>query len=449
MAVGRLSLSILAFATSVTPALAQMGGTPILPSEGFLRSPQQQNAAPPAANVGRVDASEPTYDETIFTRIDRALLSYSAIAAHGGWPTLPKDAKLAAGVSGPEVALLRRRLALTGDLDSTVQNGEAYDAGVVAAVKRFQARHGLTETGSVGPLTLTALNVPVEARLRQLTGSRERLTGTNFIFGQRYVVVNIPAATVEAIADGKVERRHVAVVGKPERPSPTLTTTIRAINLNPTWTVPLSIVKKDIVPKMRKDPTYLARMHMRLLDASGNEISPSTVDWHAERTPGVTIRQDSGTWNSLGAVRIDMPNPHSVYLHDTSQKNLFNSDVRFHSSGCARVENPRDLAAWLLQDNEGWGRREIDAGIATGERRDIRLPRPVPVAWIYLTGWSTHDGTVHFRPDIYGHDEAPVKPFMVSQPRPIITAAQASGFVLQSGESRPARIQDVSWLDSQ
>jgi murein L,D-transpeptidase YcbB/YkuD len=377
------------------------------------------------------------------------MLSYSAIAAHGGWPSLPKDAKLAPGVSAPEVALLRRRLTVTGDLDAAHQTGETYDAAVMAAVKRFQARHGLSETGSVGPLTLAALNVPVETRLRQLAGSRERITGTSFIFGQRYVVVNIPAATVEAIADGKVQRRHIAVVGKAERPSPTLTTAIRAVNLNPTWTVPLSIVKKDIVPKMRKDPSYLARMHMRLLDAGGNEISPSAVDWHSERTPPVTIRQDAGSWNSLGAVRIDMPNPHSVYLHDTSQKNLFNSDVRFHSSGCARVENPRDLAAWLLEDNDGWGRREIDAAIATGERRDIRLARSVPVAWIYLTGWSTHDGTVHFRPDIYGHDEAPVKPFMVSQPRPIITAAQSSGFVLQSGESRPARIEQVSWLDSQ
>jgi L,D-transpeptidase YcbB len=227
------------------------------------------------------------------------------------------------------------------------------------------------------------------------------------------------------------------------------TASIRAVNLNPTWTVPLSIVKKDIMPKMRKDPSYLARMHMRLLDASGNEISPSAVDWQSDRAPAFTIRQDAGNWNSLGAVRIDMPNPHSVYLHDTSHKNLFNSDVRFHSSGCARVENPRDLAAWLLEDNDGWGRREIDAVIATGERRDVRLTRAVPVAWIYLTGWSTHDGTVHFRPDMYGHDEAPVKPFMVSQPRPIITAAQSSGFVLQSGESRPARIDEVSWLDSQ
>ena len=407
------------------------------------------NPAPAARSATSLVSTEPIYDESTPWRINAALQLYTEIARRGGWPSLPKDAKLGPGSIGPDVAVLRRRLAITGDLDPALQAGETYDAALVAAMKRFQARHGLTETGSVGPLTITALNIPVETRLRQLTGSLERLQGTSFIFGQRYVVVNIPAATVEAIADGKVERRHVAVVGKPERPSPTLTTTIRAINLNPTWTVPLSIVKKDIVPKMRKDPAYLARMHMRLLDASGNEISPSEVDWHADRAPAYTIRQDAGAWNSLGAVRIDMPNPHSVYLHDTSHKNLFNADMRFHSSGCARVENPRDLAAWLLQDNEGWGRREIDAVITTGERKDIRLARTVPVAWIYLTGWGTSDGTVQFRPDLYGHDEAPVKPFMVSQPKPLITAAAAGGFVLQSGESRPARIEEVSYLDSQ
>jgi murein L,D-transpeptidase YcbB/YkuD len=262
------------------------------------------------------------------------------------------------------------------------------------------------------------------------------------------VVVNIPAAYAEAISNGKVERRYVAVVGKPDRPSPEVTSAITAVNLNPTWTAPLSIVKKDIIPKMRKDPAYASRMGMRLIDAQGGEIDPKMVDWNSERAPNFTVRQDSGKTNALGAVRIDMPNGHAVYMHDTPSKNLFSSDYRFHSSGCARIADVRDLAAWLLTDSPGWSRREIDAAIAAGRRTDIRLPRSVPVAWIYLTGWATSDGTVHFRKDVYGHDEPPAR-LMVDLPRPMVTAGRASGFVLQSADPEPRMFQEVSYLDSQ
>ena len=142
-----------------------------------------------------------------------------------------------------------------------------------------------------------------------------------------------------------------------------------------------------------------------------------------------------------------MPNPHSVYMHDTNHKELFSADYRFQSSGCARVENPRDLAAWLLEDNPGWSRREIDAAIAKGERTDVRLTHKVPVAWVYLTGWATRDGAIHFRDDVYHHDE---KPTLVADARPqVASAARASGFVLQSADTRPAPVQQVSYLDSQ
>jgi L,D-transpeptidase YcbB len=440
----RSPLCVCAILAGAAPALAQLGGTPIVPSDGFRRAPQVQAApARPAAAAG------PIYDEGTYARAAGALQLYSDIVARGGWPSLPKGVKLGPGSNGPDVALLRRRLAVTGDLDPNLPASAAYDDAVTAAVKRFQARHGLSETGSVGPLTLEALNVPAETRVQQIAASMERLAATSFIFGQRYVVVNIAGASVEAVANGRVERRYVAVVGKPDRPSPTLTTNITAVNLNPTWTVPLSIAKKDIVPKMRQDPSYLARMHMRLIDGGGNEVDPAGVDWSSGRVPAFAIRQDAGSWNALGAVRIDMPNAHSVYMHDTNHKSLFSSDYRFQSSGCARINDPRDLAAWLLQDNEGWSRREIDAGIATGKRIDVRLTRSVPVAWIYLTGWAGQDGIVQFRKDVYDHDDVPVRPFMVSLPAPVVTAARPSGFTLQSGESRPARIKEVSYLDNQ
>ena len=344
--------------------------------------------------MAAVSASpEPTYDEGTIDRIAGAIKLYAGIEQRGGWPTLPAEAaKLAPGSTGPLVTALRQRLAISGDLRDT--GVDAYDPALTAGIKHFQARHGVPETGQMGPLTLAALNVSAAMRVRQLTASLDRLASTDFKFSQRYVVVNIPAAVAEAVVGGQVEHRYVAVVGKPDRPSPTVTTTITTVNLNPTWTVPLSIAKKDVVPRMRKDPTYLAKMHMRLLDAAGNEIDPATVDWSQDRAPNFTIRQDPGAWNSLGFVRIDMPNPHSVYMHDTPHRELFGNSYRFHSSGCARIGDVRALATWLLQDNAGWGRREIDAAIATGARTDVRVARPVPVVWIYLTGWASRDGTV-------------------------------------------------------
>jgi L,D-transpeptidase YcbB len=409
--------------------------------------PKPPATVQPAAPRALVSTSPlPTFDEGTVPRIAAAMLSYSTLEVRGGWPTLPASAKLAPGSKGPDVTLLRERLAVTDDLAADKATGDLYDDAVTAAVRRFQARHGLEETGSVGPKTLTALNVPVSQRLRALAASLDRLVAMDVTFGQRYVVVNIPAAFAEAVDGDKVVRRYVVVVGKPDRPSPTLTTHITTVNLNPTWTVPLSIMKKDIITKMRKDPDYVARMHMRVLDASGAEIDPRSVDWHSDRAPNFTIRQDSGAWNALGAVRIDMPNPHSVYMHDTSHKELFSADYRFQSSGCTRVEHPRDLAAWLLEDNPGWTRREIDAAIAKSQRVDIRLAHKVPVAWVYLTGWSTRDGVIHFRDDVYHHDE---KPALVADARPqVASAARASGFVLQSADTRPAPVAQVSYLDS-
>jgi murein L,D-transpeptidase YcbB/YkuD len=186
---------------------------------------------------------------------------------------------------------------------------------------------------------------------------------------------------------------------------------------------------------------------MRVLDASGNEVDARAVDWHSDRTPNFTVRQDSGDGNALGNLRIDMPNPHSVYMHDTNHKNLFSADYRFQSSGCTRVQDVRDLAAWILKDSPNWGRREIDAEIATARRTTVRLPRAIPVAWVYLTGWASPDGTINFRNDVYGLDPKPANQFMVDVQRPIrVSAARASGFVLQSDDA-PA-FRPVSYLDS-
>jgi murein L,D-transpeptidase YcbB/YkuD len=347
---------------------------------------------------------EPTFDEGTAQRIKEAALSYSDLAVRGGWPAIPADAKFALGVQGPNDDLLRQRLLISGDLAAEKATGP-YDDVVAEAVKRIQVRHGLAATGTVTPRTIAALNVPVQKRIRQLEASLERIEAMNFAFGKRYVVVNLPAAFAEAVEDDKVVRRYRVIVGKTEKPSPTLTAEITSVNLNPTWTVPSSIAKTEISAHMRRDPGYLARMHMEVLDSHDNPIDPHAVDWSGTHTPNFTVRQQNGAFNALGAVKIDMPNPYSVYMHDTNQRNLFSDDYRFDSHGCSRVDNVRDLAAWLLSEEmPKWNRAAIDAAIATGQREDIALPKKVPVAWIYLTAWMTKDQTIQFRTDIYDQD---------------------------------------------
>jgi len=400
-------------------------------------TPASRSAAALAASA------DPTFDEGTYQRIKEALLSYSALQVRGGWPMLPANAKLGPGATGPDVALLRKRLGITEDIPPGLEGGDSYDGMVVEGVKRFQLRHGLEPTGSVGAKTLIALNVPVATRLRQLQGSLERLVSMDFVFGYRYVVVNIPSAVTEAVANGKVERRYRVVVGQTGKPSPTLTAFITAVDLNPTWTVPLSITKNEIVAKMRKDPSYLSRMHMRVLGGNDGEIDPRSIDWSSDRSPNFTIRQDSGAFNALGAVKIDMPNPYSVYMHDTNLKNLFDSEYRFDSHGCTRVDNVRDLAVWVLRDLPGWDAAAVDAGIAKGGKQSIRLPKKIPVAWVYLTGWMTRDGTVQFRDDVYNRDSRPAAPG--DEPaRAELSAARAGGFV-----QMPSReVKQASHLDS-
>ncbi len=377
-------------------------------------------------------SAEPVFDEGTYQRIKETLLSYSAIQVRGGWPTLPADVKLAPGATGPDVALLRRRLVISDDMPPEQEAGDVYDQSVSAGVRRFQMRHGLEGTGSVDARTLRALNVPVAHRLKQLEASLERLLGMDFVFAERYVVVNIPAAFVEAVSHDKVERRYRVIVGKVDKPSPTLTAYITAINLNPTWTVPLSITKNEIFARMRRDPTYISRMHMRVLGARDEELDPGSIDWSSERSPNFTVRQDSGGFNALGNLKIDMPNPYSVYMHDTDTRRLFADDYRFDSHGCTRVDNVRDLAAWILDDVPGWNRAAIDAGIAAGVLKVVNLPHKMPVAWVYLTGWVTRDGTVNFREDVYKHDEL--------LDRNALADAAAGGFV--------ARVKQVSNLDN-
>ena len=307
----------------------------------------------------------------------------------------------------PSVPALRARLVASGDIDPNAVGNDIYNSYVEAAVRRFQARHGLTVDGIIRAETLAALNVPAPVRLAQLKINVTRLRALSANFSPRYVVANIPAARVEAIENGLAVSRHAAVAGKPDRPSPELTSKIVQINFNPYWTVPPSIVQKDLIPKMQDQPDYLTSNHIRIFDARHKELEPSQINWYSEDATHYSFKQDPGSYNSLGSIRINFPSAYGVYMHDTPLKNLFGEDFRFHSSGCMRVQNVRQLVAWLLQGMRGWSLEDIDRVIKSGEQKNAQLTKPVPLHWVYITGWATPDGVVQFREDIYGKDGLP------------------------------------------
>ncbi|MFK7903166.1 MAG: murein L,D-transpeptidase [Nitratireductor sp.] len=348
--------------------------------------------------------STPIFSQQTPRLIEAAIGQYRQINANGGWPVVPANAKLRLGVNHKNVGILRRRLVIAGDLAPTAGDSNVYDTWVQAAVKRFQARHGLPSDGLLGRYTYAALNVPATTRLGQLETNIVRLRSMSGFLGQRYVLVNIPAAHIEAVEGNTVVSRHKAVVGKVDRQSPILNSQIHEINLNPFWTAPKSIVQKDIIPLMQEDPTYLARNSIRIFAPDGQEIPPEAINWNSEEAVDFLFRQDPGKINAMGSVKINFENPHAVYMHDTPTQSTFGKLVRFESSGCVRVQNVRDLVAWLAKDTPGWDRRSVDRVIESGERLDLALVQPVPVYFTYVTAWATTNGVVQFRDDIYRRD---------------------------------------------
>jgi len=396
------------------PALPGFGATPDQPVPVVQAPVKKKKIIKPAAPRETVLSDDPTptlQPETFFATA-KASERYSTIVDAGGWPQVSGGLK--AGATGKAVAILRQRLAIEGDLaPEMVNDGEKWTPELSAAIKHFQSRYGLRQTAVVSGATLREMNVPANVRFKQLASSAQRLAGLHFAFGDRYVVVNLPSASVEAVENGAVVHRYVAVVGDVEHRSPEETARITAVNLNPTWTLPTSIIKNEIIPKMRANPNYLARAHIRILNGRNEEVDPRQVNWNSERATLFTLRQDSGTGNSLGSIRIQMPNKDAVYMHDTPAKALFANDYRFASHGCVRVQGVYDFAQWLLEGTINptsgtWDVPAMKAVVATQERMDVRLQKAVPVAWVYLTGWANGDGSVQFRPDVYGLDSVNV-----------------------------------------
>ena len=356
-------------------------------------------------NVRLPKKSLPTLSPSTAETTQTSIAQYEAIVAKGGWPDVPASADgLRVGAKGAAVPALRRRLSIAGDLELNSGDPQVFNSYVDAAVRRFQVRHGLHPDGVVHEATLHALNVSADRRLAQLRTNAVRLKALTGNLGNRIVVANIPAAQIEAIENGVAITRHTAVAGKPDRPSPDLRTKVTQINFNPFWTVPVSIIRKDLIPKMQAEPDYLSRNHIRIFDPRNNELQPSQIDWYSTEAVNYKFKQDAGDFNSLGSIKINFPSPDGVYMHDTPSKNLFGEDFRFASSGCMRVQNVRELVYWILAETPGWSKTEIDEVIKSGERKDAKVAKPLPLYWVYVTAWATPDGVVQFRDDIYNRD---------------------------------------------
>jgi len=345
-----------------------------------------------ALDQGRVyqvlDELEPRYP--FYTRLKAALAEYRRIAAAGGWPVVPAGGPLEAGVTDARVTLLRRRLGVTGDLPAAAAADPSshYDATVEAGVKAFQERHGLAADGAVGPATLRALAVPVAARIDQIRATLERCRWVMHDLPERFVLVNVAGFAASVVdRDGPIWESRV-VVGKPYTKTPIFRADMRYIVLNPTWTIPPSIMKKEVLPAMRRDPRYLERKGYVMVNGQ--------------------VVQPAGPKNALGRVKLILPNPHHVYLHDTPQKSYFAESSRTFSHGCVRVEKPFELAALAL-DDPAWTTQALLDAAATGKTRTIVLRKPLPVLILYWTAAVHRDGRVRFLPDVYGRDPAVIR----------------------------------------
>ena len=340
------------------------------------------------------------------------LKEYRALEVAGGWSVISSGPTLKPGISDPRVPALRYRLKVTkdlaGDLEAPLPPLDTnYDPELEAAVQRFQLRHGLTPDGAVGPGTLAALNVPVSARIDQIRVNLERSRWVLHEMVGEFVLVDVAGFQVSYFRNDEPVWTSKVIVGRPYRETPIFRSTITYVVFNPTWTIPPGILVKDKLPILRKDPGYLKRNNIRVIDASGREVNPNSVNWSrygAGRLPPYQLRQDPGDDNALGLVKIMFPNKYSVYLHDTPTKALFEKDERTFSSGCIRVQKAFELAELVLNDPVQWNQASMAEVVKAKAMKTVNLAKPVPVLLLYWTAQPSPDGQVLFRNDVYGRD---------------------------------------------
>jgi murein L,D-transpeptidase YcbB/YkuD len=374
-----------------------------------------------ATSVSPVEKGQ-EYTQSGDVRLQQALEWYRQLAEAGGWPVLPNGPTLRPGDRSERVVALRMRLQVSGDMPSpgsrqssqynTLPDADdtLFDDELEQAVRIFQSRHGLQVDGIVGPMTLAALQVPVEARIAQMVLNLERWHRNGQAFEDRYILVNIPAFTLDVVEYEHAVMRMRVIVGKPYQRTPTFHETMTYLVLNPYWEVPHNIAKREILPELHNDPTYLQKHNMKVIASWGPSVQvvdPATINWSVISSHDLRyrFRQEPGIQNALGQIKFKFPNAFNVYLHDTSTPSLFAKPQRAFSHGCIRVEKPIDLAVYLLQDMPQWSRQQILATIAGNVQQRIDLRTPITVHIVYRTAWVDEDGSVQFRPDIYRYDK--------------------------------------------
>lgn len=356
-----------------------------------------------------VNAAKPQHQ--LYTCLKNTLARYRDIEKSGGWESVPAGTVLKKGMSHDNVVALRMRLAVTGDLpeDASVTSAE-FDEDLEAAVKYFQDRHGLADDGVVGKATFEALNVSVGERIDQLRVNLERGRWVLQDFTDTFLMVNIAGFRVYYVAENKITWSTRAQVGKTYRQTPIFRAETEYLVFNPTWTVPPTILAKDVLPAIQKDIGYLTRKNMVVIGRNGKQVDPATIEWskYTGANFPYVIRQEPGPENALGRVKFIFPNKHFVFLHDTPSKSLFEQAERTFSSGCIRVENPFELAEILLAD-KGYGQTRIGETLKSGDLENVYLAKPLPTLLLYWTAFTTLAGKCNFRNDIYDRDRTIAK----------------------------------------
>jgi murein L,D-transpeptidase YcbB/YkuD len=361
--------------------------------------------------VAQLRPHQPEYAELV-----EELAGYREILRQGGWPEVPGGKGLRRGARGARVAVLRRRLWITGDLGGSAKGKPVYDRAVAKAVARFQARHGIPSDGIVGAATLAALNVPVQVRIRQIQLNLERYRWLPAGFGPRYIYVNIPDYELYAYNGGQPALKMRVVVGDEyENATPVFADSMRFVVFRPYWYVPQRILVREIIPRIKRKRSYLVRHSFEVVEAKRESrvLNPRRINWSRVDTTRIRVRQKGGsTTNPLGLVKFMFPNQFAVYLHDTPTRKLFKRPKRTLSHGCVWVEKPVELADYVFAGQDDWDEKKIREAMETapsaGEEgsadgHTVALERPVPVYIVYLTAF-VREGVVNFRRDPYGMD---------------------------------------------
>jgi murein L,D-transpeptidase YcbB/YkuD len=343
--------------------------------------------------------------------LQQALPRYRELATNGGWPAVSEGDTLHPGDSDPRVAQLRRRLAVTGEFSGADRQSALFDEELRQAVIQFQLFHGLDPDGVAGARTIAEMNVPAQYRVRQIEMNMERWRWADHDLGNPYVMVDIAAYDVQGVVNDRPEIEMRVIVGKLHHETPVFSDKIRYIEFNPYWNLTPSIARHETVPKIRRDPDYLASKHIRVFDgwgADARELDPGTVDWEHVKNPArFKFRQDPGPWNALGTMKFIFPNQYSVYLHDTPNHDLFAEAERSFSHGCIRLSEPAQLAEWMLGLNEAdsdWDLERIQGVLDSQQRTVKNLSTPLAVHLTYETAWIDGDARLRFAPDVYGRD---------------------------------------------